>query len=235
MCPLWGFSMAEIELGSMRGSKPRKHAAEQGNKTLAQRRAANKKKPAAKPNLSERRSASKANEKKLPATADDRAKRLAQLKAEADAVCDGVVERFDAGSEEAQQLNQYRHMFDELIEISTILETNIRNNRTSRDVYPLMQTYNQMREVIADMRALRDLGKLGDRVNEELIYPMVQSIGQDIAQFYQDLHADIRRLLPPHEAEIIMTELGTQFSGLGSKIKLAYDQCLDKSARVLGS
>ena len=230
MCPLWGFSMAEIELGSMRRKTThgRKEEPKKSKPSLRDRRAAFKsgnapttKEQPAKPS------------KKLPAKSEDRAKHLAMLKAEADAVCGSV--EYDSGSEEARQLDQYRHMFDELVDISTILETNIKEKKTSRDVYPLMQTYNQMREVIADMRALRDLGKLGDRVNEELVYPLVQSIGQDIAQFYQDLSADIKRLLPEHEADAVMAELGTQFSGLGSKIKLAYDQCLDKAGRVLGS
>lgn len=235
MCPLWGFSMAEIELGSLHAKRSKSP-----KKSLAERRAEAKKAKAAALAQSKEKARSKPGQKrpprkKLPATAEDRASQLAALKAAADAACDGVIERFDPSSEEARQLDQYRHMFDELVDISAILEFNIKDRKSSRDVYPLMQTYNQMREVIADMRALRDLGKLGDRVNDDLIYPLVQSIGQDIAQFYQDLNADLRRVLPAPEADIVMAELGTKFSGLGSKIKLAYDQCLDKSARVLGS
>lgn len=60
-----------------------------------------------------------------------------------------------------------------------------------------MQTYNQIREVIADMRALRDMGSIGDRVNQEILYPFVQSAAKDAGEFYQSITRQCKRLLPP--------------------------------------
>ena len=98
--------------------------------------------------------------------------------------------------EEQQQLDQYVHMFDKLVEIAKILEEKIVTTASSRDVYPLMQTYNQIREVIADMRALRDMGSIGDRVNQEVLYPFVQSAAKDAGEFYQSITRQCKRLLP---------------------------------------
>lgn len=201
----------EIELGSLapRPRKPREHKPQ-------------------KPKVKKPDPARKA----LPAK-QKREAELERLRAEAEEAC-AVVSRMKLSDEDAEQLNQYRHMFDKLISIARLLESNIESNKTSRDVYPLMQVYNQMREVIADMRALRDIGSMCDNINDEVLHPMVQSVAQDMGGTYQEIRALLTKMLTPQEAELIMQDVNKSFSSLASKLQITYEHTLDKTQRVLG-
>lgn len=135
--------------------------------------------------------------------------------------------------EEQQQLDQYVHMFDKLVEIAKILEEKIVTTASSRDVYPLMQTYNQIREVIADMRALRDMGSIGDRVNQEVLYPFVQSAAKDAGEFYQSITRQCKRLLPEEMFVQVDQLLREEFQAYGGKLQASYTAFLDKTATIL--
>lgn len=161
----------------------------------------------------------------------ERRAELERLKAEAEA----VIERIPAtNSEDAEQLAQYRHMFDKLVDIANILEENITSHRNGREVYPLMQTYNQIREVIADMRALRDVGAMGSLLNDEVLAPMMQSISQDTVDLYQAvirLHASH---LDHHQAAALKPKVDQLFSSAATSMQRSYENSLDKSQTVLG-
>lgn len=170
---------------------------------------------------------------KISATSskEERRAELDRLKAEAEA----VIERIPAtNSEDAEQLEQYRHMFDKLVAIALILEENITSHRNGREVYPLMQTYNQIREVIADMRALRDVGAMGSLLNDEVLAPMMQSISQDTVDLYQAvirLHASH---LDPQQAAALKPKVDQLFSSAATSMQRSYENSLDKSQTVLG-
>lgn len=164
-------------------------------------------------------------------SAGERRAELERLKAEAEA----VIERIPVNnSEDAEQLAQYRHMFDKLVDIANILEDNITRNKNGREVYPLMQTYNQIREVIADMRALRDVGAMGSLLNDEVLAPMMQSISQDTVDLYQAvvrLHASH---LDPQQAAALKPKVDQLFSSAATSMQRSYENSLDKSQTVLG-
>lgn len=164
-------------------------------------------------------------------SASERRDELERLKAEAEA----VIERIPVNnSEDAEQLAQYRHMFDKLVDIANILEDNITRNKNGREVYPLMQTYNQIREVIADMRALRDVGAMGSLLNDEVLAPMMQSISQDTVDLYQAvvrLHASH---LDPQQAAALKPKVDQLFSSAATSMQRSYENSLDKSQTVLG-
>lgn len=162
---------------------------------------------------------------------EERQRELERLKAEAEA----VIERIPAtNGDDAEQLQQYRHMFDKLVDIAEILENNIVTNRNGREVYPLMQTYNQIREVIADMRALRDVGAMGATLNDEVIGPMMQSIAQDTVDLYQDLLRTVNSHLDPAQAKAMTPKINQLFSRAGTAMQRSYESALEKSQTVLG-
>lgn len=138
--------------------------------------------------------------------------------------------------ENQKQLDQYVHMFGKLQEVSLLLEEKILSTKTSRDVYPLMQTYNQMREVIADMRALRDVGALGQLVNDEVLHPFMQSVASRVVDLYKDTAQEINRMTAdnPTLSSALIKVFEKQLAALGAGVNLDYQQSLDKSLRVLG-
>jgi hypothetical protein len=164
-------------------------------------------------------------------TAIERRDELERLKAEAEA----VIERIPVNnSEDAEQLMQYRHMFDKLVTIATILEDNITDKKNGREVYPLMQTYNQIREVIADMRALRDVGAMGALLNDEVLAPMMQSISQDTVDLYQAVIRLHTSHLDPQQAAALKPKVDQLFSSAATSMQRSYESSLDKSQTVLG-
>ena len=164
-------------------------------------------------------------------TSDSRAAELERLKMEAE----GVLEKMPAmNNEDAEQLEQYRHMFEKLVTIATILEDNITGKKNGREVYPLMQTYNQIREVIADMRALRDVGAMGSLINDEVLAPLMQSIAQDTVDLYQGIVKLLSTHLGQDGAAAMTPKIDQLFASAGSTMHRSYENALDKSQKVLG-
>ena len=219
--------MAEIEIGSLiTGAPTRTRSKSRGVSAMDPRksRSARTEVPAAQ--TAPTRSAPKPKPKPKKKAKPD----LAALKREAESVMSSMTELPD---EEAAQLEQYQHMFTTLVDIAQALETRILGSTNSRDVYPLMQTYNQIREVIADMRALRDMGSIGDRVNQEILYPFVQSAAKDAGEFYQSITRQCKRLLPPELFEQVDLLLREEFQAYGGKLQASYTGFLDKTATLL--
>ena len=220
--------MAEIEIGSLiTGAPTRTRSKSRGASAMDPRKSRSSRTEAAS-QAAPPRSAPKPKPKPKP---KKKAKPdLESLKREAESVMSSMTELPD---EEAAQLEQYQHMFTTLVDIAQALEKRILDSTNSRDVYPLMQTYNQIREVIADMRALRDMGSIGDRVNQEVLYPFVQSAAKDAGEFYQSITRQCKRLLPPELFEQVDLLLREEFQAYGGKLQASYTGFLDKTATIL--
>lgn len=232
----------EIELGSLQ-RKPKKIAAKPKQEPVAVAakkplRKPLRKKPSTKVAGIEEANVAKKTVKKIVKKADLRSKKgrseeAADLAAEVEALQRDMP---SLSGENQQQLDQYVHMFNRLQEISLILEEKIVTTKSSRDVYPLMQTYNQMRETIADMRALRDVGAIGALVNDEVMHPFMQSIASRTVEFYNDMSQEISRMTSdsPALSDALVKVIEKHIAGLASGYRLDYQQSLDKSLRVLG-
>ena len=217
--------MAEIEIGSLiTGAPTRTRSKSRGASAMDPRKSRTRTEAASQ--AAPPRSAPKPKPKPKKKAKPD----LEALKREAESVMSSMTELPD---EEAAQLEQYQHMFTTLVDIAQALETRILGSSNSRDVYPLMQTYNQIREVIADMRALRDMGSIGDRVNQEILYPFVQSAAKDAGEFYQSITRQCKRLLPPELFEQVDLLLREEFQAYGGKLQASYTGFLDKTATIL--
>lgn len=234
-----------LELGAA-GTKPKRKpvkvvkrpAEDKPTKKAAVKKPLRKARPAKVAGSTRDATLTKKTVKKIVKKADLRTKRGRSEEADALAAEVEALQRDmpSLSGENQKQLDQYVHMFNRLQEISIILEEKIISTKTSRDVYPLMQTYNQMREVIADMRALRDVGAMGAMVNEEVMFPFMQSIAARTVEFYKDLSQEVTRITADNPAisDALIKVVEKHISGLGAGMRLDYQQSLDKSLRVLG-
>jgi hypothetical protein len=134
-----------------------------------------------------------------------------------------------------EQLRELMRMYTELTTIAQILEARIKTTSTSRDVYPLLQTYSQLREVIADIRALRDVGSVALRVREELLIPFVQSLAQDTLTVRGELVADLTRSLGPESKELVSSLVKSVFSRYAAAMQRSYEEAVDRLHVVIGS
>ena len=134
-----------------------------------------------------------------------------------------------------EQLRELMRMYTELTTIAQILEARIKTANSSRDVYPLLQTYSQLREVIADIRALRDVGSVALRVREELLIPFVQSLAQDTLTVRGELVADLTRSLGPESKELVSSLVKSVFSRYAAAMQRSYEEAVDRLHIVIGS
>lgn len=153
-------------------------AAEEG-KRITDKREKAAKKAKAKEKLEEQKP--KKKKKNLPAVMD-----TGEMQTQVSEILDALP---DVVKQENQQLDEYIHMFNTLQTVARIAEEKYVETQQSRDIYPLMQVYNQMRELIADLRALRDVGQLGEVMNSEVLSPFANMSASIMIKLVQDAKA----------------------------------------------
>lgn len=154
-------------------------AAEEGKRITDKREKAAKRATKAKEKLEEQKP--KKKKKNLPAVMD-----TGEMQTQVSEILDALP---DVVKQENQQLDEYIHMFNTLQTVARIAEEKYVDTKQSRDIYPLMQVYNQMRELIADLRALRDVGQLGEVMNSEVLSPFANMSASIMIKLVQDAKA----------------------------------------------
>lgn len=97
-----------------------------------------------------------------------------------------VVERMPSVFEqENEQLSQYRHMFTKLKKMIRIAEKKYMDSHQSRDMYAVLKAYDQMREMIADLRALADYTQHVDTLKVDVVDPFTQSVAAALIEYHK--------------------------------------------------
>ena len=117
-------------------------------------------------------------------------------------------------------IHTYELMFRRLKKIMRTMEARVMNSSHAQDIYALMALYNQMREVIADIRSMIDLSQNTQRIIDNILYPMVR----DISNNYVDAIFMIKKTLRANVDSERYIEL-----------KSALDDCLKEHAKYIQS
>lgn len=97
---------------------------------------------------------------------------------------------------ENEYMATYGHMFDRLIEITQKTEKDcLEAGRTTKHIYALMQLYNQLRELIHDIRTISDSAQQGHVLVSDVIRPTFSDIGQNVGDMIYYLKRDLREHL----------------------------------------
>lgn len=135
---------------------------------------------------------------------------------------------------EHDQFQEYVDIFTSLQDIARIKEEQCRNNNAqSKDVYALMQVYNQMRDVIADIRALKDITQVADQINVDVLEPFAQSTASILMDLYQSVEQLARKTLQQDEIMPFVTQLKAYTKGAGVSLQEAYQNSNSKTIEVL--
>ena len=137
--------------------------------------------------------------------------------------------------QENDQIAEYMIMFNKLRDMARICEEKYLLKKESRDIYALMQLYNQMREVIADLRALRDVGQLGEILNTEVLGPLVESSANSIVKIRQELLAWSNSHLNPDDLANFSGALDKIIRRNAKDIQTAYEGSLNKTVQIFSS
>lgn len=138
----------------------------------------------------------------------------------------------DVVRQENEQIQEYLLMFENCRELARIAEDIYREKKQSRDVYPIMQLYNQMREIIADLRALRDVGQMGDVLNDEVISPLMQSNGAALVQLRQTMVSYFKSNLQTEEIGPAISMLNQAVTKAANEFQNSYHDSLNKTVLV---
>lgn len=135
---------------------------------------------------------------------------------------------------EHDQFQEYVDIFEKLQKIARIKEEQcVKNNAQSKDVYALMQIYNQMRDVIADIRAMRDITQVADEVSSEILEPFAQQSASILMEFYQNVEQLARKTLGNDEVLPFLNHLKAYAVASGTSMQEALRNSNDKIVEVL--
>lgn len=124
--------------------------------------------------------------------------------------------------EDRDQMKEYVKMFTQLRKISRNFEKKAMNG-SSKDVYALMKIYDQMREIIADLKALKDISALADNIQTDVLRPYVRTTVSEVANIRSQILIVGKRLLAPEHIPDFTKEVDNAILVCGQNLSAAYD------------
>jgi hypothetical protein len=113
---------------------------------------------------------------------------------------DNLVERIpNALEEEQEQISQYRMMFDNLCTMTRVLETSFKEKPTDRTMYAIIKAYGELREIIADMRALADFSHHSDMIRSDIVNPLAEGCAAGFVEYHKAVIGLLRSSITPNE------------------------------------
>ena len=133
-----------------------------------------------------------------------------------------------------EQVAEMVRMFNKLRRMATTLEGKFEENPSPQTVYALLKIYDQVRECIADLRALRDISQMGQLLNDEVITPLIQAVASGVSTMYQNIKMDMNKSLPPEYIKLLTSILDSHVQYVATDIEESYQRSLLKTVQVFG-
>ncbi|AXG67223.1 hypothetical protein HOU09_gp179 [Dickeya phage vB_DsoM_AD1] len=141
----------------------------------------------------------------------------------------------DVIRQENDQIAEYMTMFKQCQSMARICEEQYKKSKQSRDIYALMQLYNQMREIIADLRALRDVSQLAEILNAEVMGPFAESAGTILVGVFHQINAWNKKNLPVEMIAGANNQTETIIRNAAKDIEQAYQAGLSKTVQIFSA
>jgi len=141
----------------------------------------------------------------------------------------------DVIKQENDQLDEYMTMFRQCQAMARICEKAYEDKKQSRDIYALMKLYDQMREIIADLRALRDVSQLAEILNEEVMGPFAESAGTILVSIMHQINAWNKNNLPVDLIHKAQDHAKVVIRGAAKEVEQAYKAGLDKTVQIFSA
>lgn len=131
--------------------------------------------------------------------------------------------------------SQYRDMFENSVELASRLETQMVDGIIkSSDVYALNSLYSQIRELIADMRATKDIGQQISELEQVALNPFTKQVGQFILDLYFTMQSNISAAVKDRDIrEDLLRKLGDAAADAGLRTQGEHAVMVDKVRKVL--
>lgn len=128
--------------------------------------------------------------------------------------------------EDREQMEEYFIMFRKLQKIARRFEEKSILG-SSKDVYALMKVYDQMREIIADLKALKDVSELADRMQGDILQPFARVTIQELSGLRSNVIKTATRMLPSDKIEEFNAELDSYIVMASQNLETGYESARD--------
>ena len=165
--------------------------------------------------------------------APDSLKRKADKKREA---LESEMEGLDEKAEEfadSTWVKTYHVMFRKLRRLMRVTEKRTLKSDKAADVYALMALYNQMREVIADLRSMIDLSQNTQRIIDQVLYPLTRDISNSYVDSIFKTMKVLRANVEGEKYGELKSELDRVLNEHGKYIQAAYEKSSQKLSDLL--
>jgi hypothetical protein len=146
---------------------------------------------------------------------------------------DSVLERIPSSmNQEMEQVREYRQMFETLSRMARIAEQKYLKDKQSRDMYAALKAYAEMREIIADMRALADFTEHANRINETVVTPLVQSSAAALVEYNKAVLGVIQKEIDSTQFPLIKKLVDSYARDAGTKLQSAQNTARESAAAL---
>lgn len=168
--------------------------------------------------------------KKLSASAlkEKAAKKKADLESEMEEIDEQAEEFADS-----TWVNTYHVMFRKLRKIMRATEKRVVDSEKAADIYALMALYNQMREVIADLRSMIDLSQNTQRIIDQVLYPLTRDISNNYVDSIYKTMKSLRAHVDGEKFAELRVELEKVMGEHGKYIQAAYEKSSQRLSDLL--
>jgi hypothetical protein len=96
-----------------------------------------------------------------------------------------------------------------------------------------MKVYDQMRDVIADMKSLQNVGEYIDALVQDVLNPFAMTTSQSILDFVNHLNSYVRKNIPTDLQDEVIKYCKTQAKASAVKMKESYLASIENTKRIL--
>jgi hypothetical protein len=129
---------------------------------------------------------------------------------------------------------QYRSMFENAVDLASRLEQQMSEKVNGRDVYALNTLYSQIRELIADMRATRDIGQQISEIERTALNPYTKQIGQLVLEMFFAIHSNVTGSVKQRDVrEDLLKRLGDIAADTAQRIQNEHAVMVEKLHKVM--
>jgi len=122
----------------------------------------------------------------------------------------------------------YKKMLQSLVDLIPYAENNIRKTKGSRGVYQLNSMISSIRELLIDVQASEDRGRIGDLLVERLVAPTMLEIGTDIVQKLDLIKSDAKDRMDSSDYKRFVSDVNNHRNSLADMINSKFYELKDQ-------
>ena len=136
-----------------------------------------------------------------------------------------AVDEFDA---------ETRRIFEDLVELASRLKEQMEDRIYNKDVYAINTVYSQIREVIADLRASRDITAQVQQMEISVLKPYHMEVAQQFTNIYFHMHGALTKFVADEDLrEEILKKLKNSVGEAAEMLTQDYNKAVERIGKVL--